>query len=296
MDNLAGMRVFQRVVEDGSFSAAGRRLGMAPSSVSRAIGDLERDLGARLFQRTTRKLSLTEAGQVYFERTGKILNDVDEARLAVGQVGGAPSGILRVTTPSGIGREMIVQALPDFLAAYPGIRVVLTMSDTLVDLVATGIDLGIRVGRLADSSLIARKIADSPRLLCASPGYIAREGAPAHPSELEARNCLTFRRHPGANIWQFQRNGERAEVKASGNFFAPDANALSAAAVAGMGLIILPDWNIGQELRSGALRPVLTDWQIDPPTSPIYAVYPHQRLLAPKVRVFIDFLVKRFAI
>ncbi|MFQ5982864.1 MAG: LysR substrate-binding domain-containing protein [Woeseiaceae bacterium] len=294
MDSVAGMRTLVRVVEAGSFSAAGRQLGVAPSSISRQINDLELELGVRLFHRTTRKLSLTEAGQIYYERAGRIITEVDEARLAVSELG-SPTGILRVTIPTGIGRELVVSAVPAFLAQYPGVRIVLSMTDYLVDLVAGGFDVGIRVGHLSDSSLKARKIGESRRVVCASPGYLEKSGIPRNPVDLERHNCITFRDHPGHNAWKFRGKDGLTEVRVSGSFFAKSADALAAAAVAGLGLVLLPDWNIGLELRQKQLKVVLSKYDAVPKTSPIWAVHSHQRHVPPKIRAFIDFLVERFA-
>ena len=294
MDSVAGMRVLARVVDAGSFSAAGRQLGMAPSSISRQVNELEAELGVRLFHRTTRKLSLTEAGQIYYERAQRVITEVDEARLAVSELG-SPTGILRVTIPTGIGRELIVSAVPAFLARYPGVRIVLSMTDYLVDLVEGGFDVGIRVGQLSDSSLKARKIEESRRVVCASPTYLERAGTPRNPGDLEHHNCITFRDHPGHNLWKFRGKNGLTEVRVSGNFFARSADALTAAAVAGLGLVLLPDWNIGIELRLKQLKVVLSKYDAVPNASPIWAVHSHQRHVPPKIRAFIDFLVEHFA-
>ncbi len=294
MDSVAGMRVLVRVVNAGGFSAAARQVGVAPSSVSRQINDLEAELGVRLFHRTTRKLSLTEAGQIYYERAGRIITEVDEARLAVSQLG-SPTGILRITVPTGIGRELIVSAVPAFLAQYPGVRIVLSMTDYLVDLVEGGFDVGIRVGQLRDSSLKARKIRESRRVVCASPSYLGKAGIPKSPGDLEHHNCITFRDHPGHNIWKFRGKSGLTEVRVTGSFFAKSADALSAAAVAGLGLVLLPDWNLGVELRQKQLKVVLSKYDAVPKASPIWAVHSHQRHVPPKIRTFIDFLVERFA-
>lgn len=294
MDSVAGMRILARVVEAGSFSAAGRQLGVAPSSVSRQINELETDLGVRLFHRTTRNLSLTEAGQIYYERAGRIITQVDEARLAVSELG-SPSGILRVTIPTGIGRALIVSAVPAFLAKYPGIRIVLSMTDHLVDLVEGGFDVGIRVGQLSDSSLKARKIGESRRVVCASPRYLKSAGTPRSPADLEHHNCITFRDHPGQNVWKFRGQSGSVEVRVSGSFFAKSADALTAAAVAGLGLVLLPDWNMGLELRQKQLEVVLSKYDAVPKASPIWAVHSHLKHMPPKIRTFIDFLVERFA-
>ena len=288
------MRILVRVVKVGSFSAAARQLGVAPSSVSRRINELEEDLGARLFARTTRKLSLTEAGQLYYERATGIINDVDEAKLALSQLG-APSGILRVTVPSGIGRELVASAVPAFLYKYPAIKIVLSMTDQMLDIVDAGIDVAIRVGRQQDSSFKARKIGESLRLVCASPEYLKKAGIPKTPADLEQHNCVTWRDHPGHNIWTFRGPDGVSKARASGSFFAKSADALVAATVAGLGLSLLPDWNMAIELRQQQLCPVLTDYEASPAASPVYAVHAHQRQVPPKIRVFIDFLIETFA-
>ncbi len=294
MDSVSGMRIFVRVVGAGSFSEAGRQLNVAPSSVSRKIKELEDDLGVPLFQRTTRKLSLTEAGHLYYERAVGIILNVDEARLALAELG-SPSGILRLTVPTGIGRELVVSAIPGFLERYPGIRVVMSMTDFMVDMVAEGIDVAIRVGQLSDSSLKARKIGDSGRVVCGSPRYLTRRGAPKTPDDLAEHNCITWREHPGHNVWKFRGKQDQYEVRVTGNFFAKSADAIIAAAVAGMGLVLLPDWNLGIELRQKQLQPVLSDYSAIPKASPVWAVHSHQRHVPPKIRAFIDFLIERFA-
>ena len=293
MDSVAGMRILVRVVDSGSFSAAARQLGVAPSSVSRQINDLEEDLGARLFARTTRKLSLTEAGHLFYERASSIINDVDEARLALSQLG-SPSGILRVTVPSGIGRELVATAVPAFLDKYPAIRIVLSMTDRLEDLVEAGIDVAIRVGRQQDSSLKARKICDSKRVASASPAYLKSVDTPKTPEDLVNHNCITWRDHPGYNTWAFRGPDGVSKVRVSGSFFAKNADAIVAATVAGLGISLLPDWNMGIEFREQRLRTVRDDDEASPAASPVYAVHAHQRHVPPKIRVFIDFLIEVF--
>ncbi len=293
MDSVAGMRILVRVVDSGNFSAAARRLGVAPSSVSRQINELEEDLGARLFARTTRKLNLTEAGRLYYERATSIINDVDEAKLALSQLG-SPSGILRITVPSGIGRELVASAVPAFLNRYPAIKIVLSMTDQMLDIVDAGIDVAIRVGRLQDSSFKARKIGESKRVVCASPEYLKKAGIPRTPADLERHNCVTWRDHPGHNTWVFRGPDGVSKVRVSGSFFAKSADALVAATVAGLGLSLLPDWNMGIELRQKQLCAVLADYEASPAASPVYAVHAHQRYVPPKIRTFIDFLIETF--
>jgi DNA-binding transcriptional LysR family regulator len=293
MDSVAAMRMLVRVVDSGSFSAAARQLGVAPSSVSRQINELEEDLGARLFARTTRKLSLTEAGQLYYERVSNIINEVDEAKLALSQLG-SPSGILRVTVPSGVGRELVVSAVPGFLDKYPAVKIVLSMTDRIVDIVDAGIDVAIRVGRQQDSSFKARRIGESQRVVCASPEYLKKAGIPTTPGDLESHNCITWRDHPGHNTWTFRGPDGVSKVRVSGNFFAKNADAIVAATVAGLGVSLLPDCNMGTELRQKQLRAVLKNYDAVPATSPVYAVHAHQRHVPPKIRVFIEFLIETF--
>ena len=293
MDSVGGMRMFTRVVDAGSFSEAARQLGVAPSSVSRQINDLESHLNARLFNRTTRQLSLTEAGQIYYERAARIIMEVDEARLALSELG-SPTGILRITSPAGIGREVVASILPEFLERYPGIRVVMSMTDYLVDLVAGNVDVGIRVGQLEDSSLKARKIGESRRVLCASPDYIKREGAPRKPTDLQDHNCITFREHPGHNVWKFRGPKGLEEVRVTGNLFARNVDAMVSAASAGLGLVYMPDWNLRTRLKRKELKVVMSRYESVPRRSQIWAVHTHQRHVPPKIRVFIDYLIERF--
>jgi len=287
-------RTFLQVVSAGSFSSASRLMGVAPSSVSRQINDLEDDLSVQLFHRTTRKLSLTEAGQIFHERTLKIILDLDEARLAVSQLG-APSGVLRVSVPSGIGRELVISVVPAFLAEFPGIKIVVSMTDEIIDLVKDRVDVAVRIGELGDSTLRARKIVECRRLICASPQYLKKAGVPKTPSDLHQHSCLTWREHPGYNVWQFRHKGRTQDVRVSGDFFARSADLLTAAAVAGMGFVLIPDLIMGYELRQKQLKPVLTQYQPVPATSTLWALHSHQRQVPPKVRVFIDFLVAQLS-
>ena len=293
MDSIASMRIFLRVVEAGSFSAAGRQLGLAPSSVSRKVNELEDDLGVRLFQRTTRKLSLTEAGQIYYEQAERIVNDIDEVRLAVSQLDGTATGILRLSVPVSLSRRHVIPALVDFQRQYPGVEVALNASDQVLDMIEHRIDLTIRLGALKDSSLVARRIGTGKRYCCASPGYLDEFGEPGHPGELGAHNCLTFRANPGTNLWQFKGRKDRINVRVSGNFYANDGESLVAAAVLSHGIILVPHWLVGAELDSGALQQILPAYRAIPEETPLYALYPRQRHLPAKVRAFIDFMVAR---
>ena len=292
-ESLASIRIFEQVVEAGSFSAAARQLGVAPSSVSRQVSELEDALGARLFQRSTRRLSLTEAGEVYHEHAVRILSELDEARLAVSQLDGTPTGILRLSVPGSLSRRLIVPAVAAFQARYPAVEVALIVSDQVLDMIENRIDVTVRLGALGDSNLVARKLATVPRHLCASPAYLDRAGEPARPEDLAEHSCLTFRSGPGSNIWSFHGAGDQTvEVHARGRLYANDGESLVAAAAADQGLILVPEWLVKEELDGGQLRSLLPEWTPVPGETPLYALYPLQRHLAPKVRAFIDFMVE----
>ncbi|MGI9407499.1 MAG: LysR family transcriptional regulator [Hyphomicrobiaceae bacterium] len=295
MDELTGMRVFVKVVETGGLSVAARALGLAPPSVTRRINELEDTLGVRLLNRTTRKLSLTEAGEIYYERTRDIVQTVEEANLAVTEKRAAPSGTLFVTVPAGISRLHVAPAVAAFRAQYPKVRVVLRITDRVVDLIDESLDIAIRVGRLEDSSLIARKLGVARRMVCASPAYLKRAGRPKHPEELSNHDCLTFRSHPGSNVWRFRKGKKTFDVQATGPFYTDDGETLASAACAGLGLILVPEWLAGPEVNAGKLVEVLTDYTADPADTPLHAVYAPGPYTAPKIRAFVDFLAGRFS-
>jgi DNA-binding transcriptional LysR family regulator len=296
MDTLAGMRLFNRVVEDGSFTAAGRRLGLAPSSVSRQVGALEKALGARLLNRTTRKLSLTEAGALYFERTQRILAEIDEANDAVGAMQAAPQGTLRLNVPVVFGRRYIVPNMPEYLAKYPAVSVELNVTDHYVDLIEEGADLAIRIGETSQLSFVARKLATMHRVLCASPAYLAEHGVPKHPKDLVRHNCLRYRHRPGEVIWRFADDKGSYETRVEGNFAANNAGSIASAAISGMGLALLPVWMVGREIHHGRLHAVLPEYraEIADFANEVFAVYPHARHLSAKVRTYVDFIAEKF--
>ena len=293
MSELSNMQLFVRVVEDGNFSAAARFLGITPSSVSRQVSQLEGELGARLFHRTTRKQSLTEAGEIYWQHAHRLVADLEAARLAVGRLTDTPSGSLHITVEADFALAYVAPILPDFLDRCPEVQVRLFMSAGMMDLVDSGIDLAIRIGHLDDSSLIARKIAMSRSLVCASPAYLERHGTPTHPGELEAHNCLSFRTKAGKNNWGFKLPQGSLDVPISGRLNVNSLVFLRNAALAELGIIMIPTWMIRDELKHGYLVPLLEDFPLVPPSTPIHAVFAHNRHLAPKVRTFVDFLVER---
>jgi DNA-binding transcriptional LysR family regulator len=296
MDTLAGMRLFNRVVEDGSFTAAGHKLGLAPSSVSRQVSALEKELGARLLNRTTRKVSLTEAGTLYFERTRRILTEIDETNDAVGAMQAAPRGTLKLNVPVVFGRRYIVPNMPEFLTKYPDVSVELNVTDHYVDLIEEGADLAIRIGGTTQLSFVARKLATMHRVLCASPAYLEAHGEPAHPEDLATHNCLRYRHIPGEIVWRFADADRTYEIQVDGNFAANNAGSIASAAIAGMGLALLPVWMVGREIHRGQLREVLPEYsaEIADFANEVFAVYPHARHLSAKVRAYIDFIAAKF--
>ncbi len=295
MDILSGMRLFAQVVGSGSFSEAGRSLGMAPSSISRQISALEDLLGVRLLNRTTRKLSLTEAGRLFHERAERILADVEEAAVAVTALDGAPRGTLRLNAPVGFGNYHVAPALPAFLERYPDLKVELSLSDNFIDLVDEGVDVAVRIGALRDSTLVARRLADNRRVVYGSPAYLDRFGVPRHPDDLINHHCMAYRYRQGPQIWLFEKDGERREITVTGPLTATNSESLHKAALGGSGLVMLPTWMGYEDVRSGRLLAVLEDWTMSPTSleSGIHVVYPANRHLAPKVRAFIDFLADR---
>lgn len=295
MENVIRMRAFARTVESGSFSAAGRQIGVAPSSVSRHIAELEEELSVRLFHRTTRKLSLTESGSLYYEHVLIILAAIDDAKLALSTLDGAPSGVLRITAPGPVARQLTARVLPGFLEQFPAIQVLWSVSDHLVDLVEERLDVALRLGRLRDSSLTVRAIGESRRVVCASPGYLARHGEPKCPADLAAHSCLLFREQPGRNRWEFTGPEGSVGIDVDGVIVSNHVDTLISAAVAGIGICMLPDWNMGIELAEGKLVELLPNYALIPFSTPVNAVFPYQRQVPPKLRVFIDYLVEHAA-
>lgn len=288
VNNINEMEIFVRVVQAKSFSAAARALDLSPSAVSKQIGRLEDRLGARLLNRTTRQLSLTEVGQAFFARAERIIADIAEAERAVGDLHTEPRGLLRVNAPVAFGRLHVAPLLPRFLEAFPEISIELTVNDRFVDLVEEGVDLALRIGELADSSLIAKRLAPNRRVVCAAPAYLKARGMPAHPGELKRHNCMTYTYRTNRHDWRLEKDGQTEQVTVSGNLETNYAEVLMSAALAGSGIVLLPMWLAGPQLASGELVEVLPAWRAQ--DSAIYAVYPHARHLSPKVRVFVDFL------
>jgi DNA-binding transcriptional LysR family regulator len=295
VDRLSSMEVFAKVAGAGSFSAAARALGLSQTMVTKHIAALEARLGVKLFHRSTRRLSLTEAGRNYLESTERILAELEAADSAVAADRVEPRGLLRVNAPVSFGQDQIAPLIPEFVRRYPRLQIELGLNDRLVDLAEEGWDLAVRIGNLADSSLIARRIAPCRTVLAAASPYLAAHGAPRSVADLARHNCLgyTLSRLTGADRWSF---GTRAEttVTIAGNLRANNGDALRAAAVAGQGIIYQPTFVIAEDLRAGRLVAL----NLDQPTvelGGIYAVYLPERNPPAKLRAFIDFLAERFA-
>lgn len=297
MNTLEGMNFLVEAVDGGSFSAAGRRLGLAPSSIARGIGALENELGVRLLNRTTRSLSLTEAGRLYHERAQRILAEVEETSLSITQLEANPRGTLRLNVPSAFGRAHIAPMLPEFLSTFPDVMIDLSMTDAFIDPVEEGIDLVIRIGELKDSSLVARKLAPNKRVICAAPDYFEQHGRPSIPDDLRGHNCLIYKRGNDRVIWHLRDGGGTThDIAITGDVQTNNTEALRAIVLGGQGIAILPTWFVGDDVRGGRLEIVFEDYTVSPTAldTNIYAVFPYNRHLSPKVRAFVDALLERF--
>jgi len=292
MDRLAAMATFAKVVEAGSLSAAARTLNISLAAVSRQLAALEERLGARLMNRTTRRLALTEGGRAYYERCRRILGDVDEAESALSQFHAEPAGRLAVSASVLFGQLFVGPLLPDFLARFPRVAVDLTLVDRFVNLLEEGFDVAIRIGALADSRLVARRLGDFRRVVCASPAYLRAHGAPREPKDLAQHACLTFSMLADADAWRFSVGGREVAVPISGPLRSNNQRALIDAAMAGVGLFLAPSWLVREPVAAGRLAIVLAGFE--PAPTPIQAVYPHARLLSAKVRAFVDYLAVRW--
>jgi len=293
MDNQSEMAVFVRVAEAGNFSAAARALEMTPSAVSKLIGRLEDRLGARLLNRTTRRVSLTEEGRAFLQRATPILAAIEDAERAVTDLHGEPRGLLKVNASTALAQNHLEPLIPGFLARYPELGIQLTLSESFVNLVEEEVDVAIRVGQLTDSSLIARRLGSARRMIVGSPAYLERRGTPRSPDDLRHHNCLRLITGTSFNRWEFEGSGGTRAVDAGGNFETNNATALHRAALAGLGLIRSANFVVGSDVRAGRLVQLLAEFE-SPAATPVNAIYPHSRHLSPKVRAFVDMLVAAF--
>jgi DNA-binding transcriptional LysR family regulator len=294
MDRFQAIRVFAQVVESGSFSSAAGKLGLSATAASRHVADLEAHLHTRLLNRTTRRVSLTESGRAFYERSVQLLADLDEAEQEASRAAVVPRGTIKLTTSVNFGVRHVAPAIAAFLAAHAEVRFDVSLSDRLVDLVEEGFDLAIRIGSPGSENVVARKLGETRLVPCASPAYLAAHGAPQVPEDLARHNCFTYEYVAPRNLWRFRDpgGGERS-VRVSGNLHSNNGDLLAEAAALGAGVVFEPAFIVGPEVRAGRLVPLLQDFE--PQATPIYAVYPSRKHLSAKVRLFVDFLVERFA-
>jgi DNA-binding transcriptional LysR family regulator len=293
MDKLDAMQAFAKVVALGSYAEAGRQLGLTRSAVSKGVMELEQILGARLLDRTTRRVSPTEAGLAYYERCVDILSRIEETEQQVSRLHDEPRGVLKVNGPMSFGALYLGDAVADFMESYPELKVELVLNDRFIDPIEEGADVTIRIASLQDSSLIARKLAPARRRLVASPHYLETHGTPSMPDDLVAHRCLTYGHTTLLQRWQLMMaDGKTFTVPISSMLCSNNGDVLRAAALAGRGITELPTFLVGPDIKTGRLKVVLADYA--PAELGIYALYAPNRYLAAKTRVLIDFLVKRF--
>jgi DNA-binding transcriptional LysR family regulator len=288
----AEMAIFERVAERGSFAGAAEDVSLSPSAVAKLITRLEQRLGVRLINRTTRRLALTAEGEIYLDRVREILGAIEAAESEIASAHASPRGHLRVHTFPVIAAHELAPALPEFLARHPHITFDFMVTNRSVDLVGENVDVSLRMGPLEDSGLVARKIVDLSRLVCASPDYLARHGRPVKPADLARHACLTLSRNPGSASWPFRVDGKLVRIDVKGPVSADSADMLLQLAIGGAGILRLSEHVVAPSIREGLLQPLLQDAQ-DPENYPLFALLPPGRHQAPKVRVFVDFLIER---
>jgi DNA-binding transcriptional LysR family regulator len=294
MNPFEELQSFAAVVETGSFTAAAQRLDIAKSAISRRVAALEERLGVQLLRRTTRKLNLTDTGRQLYERSTQILSDLDELESTVLQQQGQVRGVLRVALPLSFGVRQMCSPIAKFCAAHPQVRFDLDLNDRRIDLVQEGMDLAIRIGKLPDSSLIARKLFDIRTVVCGSPQYLAKNGTPQTPQELPEHDCLVYGNLAEPSRWVCtDKHGKRWRVEVPQAMTASSGDFLCAAAIQGMGIAMQPTFIVGQAIARGDLVPLLTNYQW--PVTPAYAVYPATRHVSFRVRKFIDHLADYFS-
>lgn len=292
MESLTDIAVFVQVVDSGSFTAAAERLEISKSVVSKYVTRLEDRLGARLLNRTTRRLSLTEVGHVFYERSRKGLADIEDAELEVSRMQGTPRGTLRLNTPMSFGIMHIAPGLGEFMRQYPDVTVDMNLNDRIVDVIEEGYDVSIRIADLPDSSLVARRLAPCRHAIVAAPEYLDKHGTPRTPADLRNHNIITYRYQASAQEWHFRSADNKASaVPVSGSLVVDNSLAIRAALLAGVGIGRTPTFVVGEDIREGRLVPLLKDHETLEVS--IYLVYAQRRHMSPKVRAFVDFMTAR---
>ena len=292
MDKLLGIKVFLSVARLGSFAAAARELDISKAMASKHVARLESDLGVRLFNRTTRKVSLTESGAVYRDRMREILENIEETDNLVSSLNAEPAGNLRIMAPASYGAFHLARAATEYRRLNPGVSVELVLSDREPDLVEDGIDLAITVGELEDSNYIARQIGTSRMVVCGAPAYLANHESPASPMDLAEHDCLIYSARQRTGVWHFSMDGLPTDIPVFGNFRSTAGEALRIAALQGAGLAQLPTYMVGLDIKAGRLQILLEDYE--PPPRPMCVIYLHRRYLSAKVRTFVEFLRRSY--
>lgn len=292
MDRFAELTALVRTVDRGSQAAAARELRITPAMVGRYIQALEDRLGVRLLNRTTARQSLTEAGVAFYAQASAILEQLEAAETTASERQAEPRGTLRVNAPMSFGAHHLAAAVAEFCGRNAGVRVEMVLNDRVVDLIEEGYDVAVRIGRLADSGLIARRLSTCRLVVCASPDYLARRGTPRTPPDLLEHNCLLYAYASNGGAWRFHGEGGETEVRLAGDVVVNNGDALLAAALAGQGVILQPTFIVGDALRQRRLVRLLPGWRLA--DLDVHAVYPTTRHLSPKVRSFVDFLAGRF--
>jgi len=294
MDKLAGMAMFVRVVEIGSFSATAEASGVSPTMVAKHIRTIEQRLGARLLHRTTRRQQLTEVGRLYYERCKHALAEVELAEASASELQASPRGRVRLVAPVSFGSQTLVPVLTDYLARHPEVSVELTLDNRVPDLIGEGYELGIHIGDLDDTGLVARPLQPYRRILAAAPSYLAKHGQPEHPEQLNAHACLGLLYWPRHDRWHLLGpGGEACEVLVKGRFTSNQGSALRIAALCGAGIVLQPEVSLADDLAEGRLLPVLPAWSYKP--SPMHLIYAQDRRPTAKLRSVIDFLLEHFS-
>ena len=289
---LDGVAVFVAVINAGSFTAAARSLGHSTSYVSKAITRLEKRLGSRLLNRTTRTISLTDTGRAYFERCSQIIIDAENAERSINRLQERPSGLLRINAPASFGAKYLLDVFPQFMHRYPEVKLEVEFNDRLIDVVAEGYDVVIRISNIKDSNLVARKFTSSKAVIVASPEYLRRRGCPKQIEDLAQHDCIAYSLLPTPTQWTFYKDGVRSTVNVDPRAICNSAQIEVAMVVQGIGITRLPLFTCEKEVASGELKIILEDY--DQLKLDVYAVYPHRQYLTAKVRAFVDFLVETF--
>ncbi|MDP1840981.1 MAG: LysR family transcriptional regulator [Reyranella sp.] len=293
IDHASEMAAFVRVVEARGFSAAAGGLGLSPSAVSKLVTRLETRLGVRLLQRTTRALHLTAEGEAFYAAARRIVSDIETIEDQVLGQRDTPHGLLRVTTSLAFSTHQLAPIVGEFLQRYPAVQLELLPTDRVVDVIDERIDVAIRIGKLADTSFMARKIGEDVRLICAAPSYLARRRAPQRPEDLTRHECIVNRDRPELNKWPFRIDGNIRLIEVNGRLAVNEGEAQMRLALQGLGIVCLTRLTLAGAIRRGELVPLLGDFYAEE-SVPIHAVYPHRRHLSPKVPAFVNFLIEKF--